>query len=402
METNWQTTLEQLKEYIRGNPGISIGKNMTVIPGEVRTEFYRLFDKIEADFVREYAPNKLSKSYELSAAWLATSKSLSSQLGLKSIVIAQNVMWFLNDPLDGLTRALSDPLFDVLKGESDSDAFIEKSRKLVDSAFAAYFNQGYRYWVQVSLLSLLDPDKNYRVPAIDEVQDGLIGEGHENPGQHVALVPEAEPSNDLLLRQHPVVTFVVPKALVWSRRLGKYTALHTEFVEPEWAAREKSREAEWLDYTTLKMDNGLAKLRADQKVLPDLTKIMPDIALYTSGEIYDVSLVADHGHLLKPAISVEVMEEPDWFEKGKLSRVKRHYSVMNPGLGTFVVCLDPPPQAALDELAPKPAPPADQAVAGPAPETHPEPPLDIHIIWVGYDMSRLDPIVKAMENPQTA
>ena len=48
METTWQNTLEQLNEYIKNNTDISLGKNMVVIPAEVRTEFYRLFDKIEA------------------------------------------------------------------------------------------------------------------------------------------------------------------------------------------------------------------------------------------------------------------------------------------------------------------------------------------------------------------
>ena len=395
MET-WQDTLEQLKDYIKKNPGISLGKNMVVIPGEVRTEFYRLFDKVEADFVRDYAPGPLKQGCELSAVWLEASRNFASKLGLQSIVIAQSVMWFLNDPLDGLTRALSDPLFMVLKGEMDNAAFAEQAKKLVDSNFSDYFNRGYKYWVEVSLLSLLDADKNYAVPALDEVADGLIGEGHENPGQHKALVPEAEESNRMFLLQHPVVSFVVPKALVRSKRLGHYVAMHSEFVEPQWTAREISRDAEWFDFTALKRDNGLTKLRPDQKQLADLTRILPDIALYVSADIYNVSLVADHSNIMRPALSVEVMEDPSWYEKGRLTTIKRHHSVMKPGLGTFIVCLAPPPQAAIDELAPKP-PPSAQAGDAAKPETAPEPPLDIHIISAGLDKNRLEPVVKAME-----
>jgi hypothetical protein len=396
METTWQNTLEQLTGYIKQNPEISIGKNLTIIPAEVRTEFYRLFDKVEADFVREHAPGPLKQGCELSAVWFEAAVALKSKLGLESLVIAQSVMWFLNDPLDGLTRALSDPLFQVLKGESDSAAFAEKSRKLIDSGFNNFFSTGYRYWIELSLLNQLAPEKNYVVPAIDEIADALIGEGHENPGQHKALVPDAEQSKRLLLQQHPVVSFVVPKALVWSTRLGRYVAMHSEFVEPQWTAREISRNVEWLDYTALKRDNGLARIRPDQKLLPDLTKILPDIAFYLGDELFDVSLVADHSHILRPAVSVEVMEDPGWFEKGGLARIKLHHSVMKPEFGTFVICLAPPPQAAVDELAPKPAP-IDLAVEATATVIPPEPPLDIHLVWVGFERSRLEPVIKALE-----
>ncbi len=401
METTWQGTLEQLNEYVKNNPGISIGKNMVVIPAEARTEFYRIFDKVEADFVRNYAPDQLKRGCELSAVWLDESRNLALKLGLQSIVIAQSVMWFLNDPLDGLTRALSDPLFNVLKGEMDIPSFEEQAKKLTDSGFSSFFREGYKYWIEVSLLSLLEPENNYGVPAVDEVADGLIGEGHENPGQHKALVPEAEESNRMFLLQHPVVSFVVPKALVRSRRLARYVAMHSEFVEPQWTAREISRDAEWFDFTALKRDNNLTKLRPDQKQLVDLTRILPDIALYASDDIYNISLISDHSSIMRPALSVEVMDDPSWYEKGRLSAVKRHHAVMKPALGTFVVCLAPPPQAAIDELAPKLAE-ASQPGDAIKPETVLEPPMDIHILWAGFDKSRLEPVVKTMEPAQAS
>ncbi len=396
METTWQKTLEQLNEYVKNNPDISLGKNMVVIPAEVRNEFYRLFDKVEADFVKDYAPGQLKLGCELSSVWLEASRNLVSKLALQSIVIAPSVMWFLNDPLDGLTRALSDPLFKVLKGEIDSTAFEEQAKKLTDSGFSSYFREGYKYWIEVSLLSMLDPEKNYGVPAVDEVTDGLIGEGHENPGQHKALVPEAAESNRMFLLQHPVVTFVVPKALVRSKRLDSYVAMHSEFVEPQWTAREISRDAEWFDYTALKRDNGLTKLRPDQKQLTDLTRILPDIALYVSDDIYNVSLVADHGNIMRPALSVEVMDDPSWYEKGRLATIKRHHSVMKPRFGTFVVCLAPPPQTALDELEPKTSAIVEHDDANKT-ETTTTPPLDIHIVWAGFEGVRLETVVRALE-----
>jgi hypothetical protein len=185
-----------------------------------------------------------------------------------------------------------------------------------------------------------------------------------------------------------------------SARLGRFVGLHSEFVEPFWTAREISRNSEWFDFTALKRDNGLAKIRPDQKILPDLTKIMPDIAIYTAEDIYDITLVADHSHILRPDLSVEVMEGSDWFEKGRLSVVKRHHAAMKPRFGTFIVCLEKPPQAALDELAPKPAavdqPASTEASGQPASASVAEPAPDIHILEVGYNQESLQPIIWAL------
>jgi hypothetical protein len=412
MELNWQNTLAQLRDYIAHNPVISIGTNLVSLPGEVRPEFYRLFDKIESDFIRDYFPDLLEKGCALSRAWAEASKAIAGQISLESIIVAQSLKWFLNDPLDGLTRSLSDPLFEVLKNKTDATTFGETGKRLVNGAFTNYFKEGYLRWVELAILSLLNPDKNYRVPAVDELADPLMGEGHENPGQRVANVPEAARFNILSFQQHPVVSFVVPKVMVWSVRLGRFIALHSEFVEPYWTAREVSRNAEWLDFTDLKRENGLTKVRPDQKILPDLTKILRDVAIYMAEDLSDITLVADHRRILRPAVSVEIMEEGDWFEKGKLSTVKRHHAVMQPGLGTFIICREPPPQAALDELAPKPvgvAQPLDasnqqviqttvtELQEQPKPEPASEPPPDIHIIGVGYDMSRLEPLIEALK-----
>jgi hypothetical protein len=157
----------------------------------------------------------------------------------------------------------------------------------------------------------------------------------------------------------------------------------------------------------------LEKIRPDQKILPDLAKIMPDIAVYTAEETEDIRLIADYRHIMRPHLAIEIMEESDWYDKGKLSSVKRHHSVMKPQFGTFIICREPPPQAAIDELAPKPAAaeqtsdstsPVESQTTSPeiqlqnAPGPVPEPPLDIHILEVKYDKSRLEPLIDALNS----
>jgi hypothetical protein len=63
METTWKTTLAQLNEYLVNNPNISIGNNLICIPAEVRPEFWRLFDKVQSDFLKDYFPDFLERGY---------------------------------------------------------------------------------------------------------------------------------------------------------------------------------------------------------------------------------------------------------------------------------------------------------------------------------------------------
>ena len=412
MELHWQATLAQLRDFVANNPEISIGSSKVIIPTEVRSEFYRLFDMVETDFVKDYFPESLEKGRALSIAWSKATQKLRGLMPVKSIVIAAHVQWFLNDPLDGLIRPLTNPLFEVMKGKMDVTKFEEDGKRLVSHLFDMCFKEGYRRWVELSIVSLLSPEKTYRVPAVDEIADPLMGEGHENPGQHIADIPEAEQYDSISFQQHPIVSFVVPKILVSSTKLGRFIAMHSEFVEPYWAARELSQKAEWFNFISLKKDSNLTVMRPDQKMLADLPKILPDIALYTAEDINDISIVADHSHILRPDLGVEVLENADWFERGELATIKRHQSIMKPRTGTFVICLEPPPQAAFDELMPKPAteiqaPSSNNTktmgipLSAPLPEQgiasqKPEPKSDIRIIRVGYDENHLQGLLDAL------
>jgi hypothetical protein len=315
--------------------------------------------------------------------------------------------------VDGLARYFSDDLFAVLKGELEAAQFEARGLKRVTPMFNDFFKEGYRRWTAAALLDRLDADKAFRVSAVDEIGDPLMGEGHENPGQRVDYVPEAQPATAMSFQQHPIISFVTPKALVWSAKLGLFAAIHSDFVEPFWTAREVSEKVEWLNFTALKTDHGVAKIRPDLKVTPSLSRILPDIVVYTSENIEDLVLVADHARIARPDLAVEVMEEADWFEKGGLAAVKLHHRLLKPRFGTYIVCREAPPQAAFDELAPKPPAPPEaasgeisaQAGEGSKPVSEAQPPvpasapevLDIHIIGAGYDASRLDAVISALD-----
>ena len=50
---NWQKEYSELKEYVSNNPRIKISRDVIAIPGDVRPEFYQLFNKTREVFLKE-------------------------------------------------------------------------------------------------------------------------------------------------------------------------------------------------------------------------------------------------------------------------------------------------------------------------------------------------------------
>ena len=159
----------------------------------------------------------------------------------------------------------------------------KQAKKLVTDAFSKSFREGYLYWVELSLVAELGGDKSYRVPAVDELMDNLMGEGHENVGQHMSSIPEAIEIRNISFLQHPVVSFMTPRIFMHSTSLDKLVALHSDYVEPQWTANRVSENAEWYDFISLRNEHDVSRLRPDLKLPIELGKILPDIMLYTAG-----------------------------------------------------------------------------------------------------------------------
>jgi hypothetical protein len=132
----------------------------------------------------------------------------------------------------------------------------------------------------------------------------------------------------------------------------------------------------------------------------------PDLAIYLDDRLDELSLIADCYQMARPDILVEFMEDADWYSSGRLESVKRHQAMLKPRLGTFVFCREEVPQAAIKELEPVPAPgpagqsPAESAGAQAAPAA--EPPTEIRLLYVNYDLTRMEPVVEAVLKARAA
>ena len=146
MTETWQYSYDNLKHFIADRPAIEIGVSCVAIAGNVRQEFYKLFDTVRAGFLKERFTTEINEAHELSAAYGAASKAAREELHLEDIEVNASLNWFLLDPFNGLMHVLFDPLFDLLKGKTDMAGFIRAADAAVRGFFNLLFGEGYERW----------------------------------------------------------------------------------------------------------------------------------------------------------------------------------------------------------------------------------------------------------------
>jgi hypothetical protein len=355
----WEEHYRQLKEYIQHNLDIQIATDCVVIPGEVRPEFYRLFDAVTRQFVLNNCSNELDRGCLLSQNWKKQSHTLMEQLGLDSIDLQPSTAWFLADPVDGLMRTLFNPLFDLLKGKVSIEIFTSKAPEQLSADFKRYYREGYQRWATIALAGVLAPDGLWQVHGQDINNDANLNDGTgSSMGTLESRVPDAVESHRLTFVQAPVNAFLTPNIIIRSSKLESFVSLRPDFHEPYWNASSLSDRQEWYKNEDLIQEFGQHWL-------------WPDMVLYAADDPQDLVLVADKTCIARPDVIVEFREEPDWTEKEGLEKIARHHAILKPKSGTFVIS-------------------CEEATFG----SNLNP--GIHILDVGYDPSRLEPIVKAI------
>ena len=384
MSQNWLHTLLNLKAYVSSHPDIEVSSNAICIPADKRPGFYNLFNAVCLEFLSEHFPAFLEQGSRLHQAWTVASLALRDTLNLNDIKVPAGTKWFLLDPADGLVRVLIDPLFDVLKGKQDPASFEKVGTALVADVFRKFFKEGYRLWAAVALMRAISADRAYQVPVTDYYDPSIADMTDLRPGTHKENVASPRETNKMVSEQVPLCTFLVPALIVHSTRLGSYAAFRDNFCEARWQARTFSPAQEWLSVSEITGEFGQADL-------------WPDLAIYLNPDLKELNLVADYYQVARPDVVLEFKEDPDWYEKEGLQSVKRHYNVLKPRLGSFVICREPPGPSALDEAKLVAAAPAG-SVSGVNYQQGP----GIQLLYVGYDPSRLDAVIRALEGcPQS-
>ncbi len=380
MSDSWRQAYAELKEYTANNPQINIGMSVIAIPEDIRHEFYRLFDATRLAFLKEKGQILLDEAAPLSSNYTRAAQEATKSLGLSEIKIEAGLNWFLSDPENGLVRLLANPLFNLLKGKIDINTFEGDATESIESSFRQLFQSGYEKWVVLSLANLLAPDRAVAIP-IETIRKMCWElEADEKTGLSEKSVPGPEEMKSLSLEHEWEPAFIISNLIVHSTKLNRYVSITIDLDDAMWTADGVSDKREWQRLRELGM-------------LYTPVASWPDLVIHIDDQPEDIALVADFSRFCRPDIIVECMEQADWYQKGSLDRVKQNHDFLKPRLGTYVVSRLPVPEEVLKDLIPEPAAdePASEQKIPPQ-----EQPLDIHILTVGYDQSRLAPIIEAL------
>ncbi len=358
----WLQQYKELKRFINANPSIAITDNSIAIPGDVRAEFYKNFDALRAGFVKDRLVIDLDRADALSEAYGTISKTVKQDMHLEEIKTSDNLKWFLCDPLNGLMRSLFDPVFDLLKGRLDVNSFGIAAETTVKNVFQPLFAEGYKRWTTLALMQQLAADRLWAIKSSGS------SESFETKRGIFAAVRDASPpsmteTDNLVFGGAANGSFLVPEAIVHSRKLQGYVG----FVHPSnmslMKANSFNKKLEWLDQKQIKQDCGTSNLWSD-------------MMLYISGESADdLKLVADSERIARPAAILEIMEEESWCYEKTIGAITRHNQVLVPSLGSYVISRTEVDPESFKQLCPS---------------------ENIHLISAGYDVSRLEPLVSAL------
>jgi hypothetical protein len=271
----------------------------------------------------------------------------------------------------------------LLKGKISAESFEQEATRTIERSFGPLYRAGYIKWVGLSLARLLEPDKAFHVasPVWDDAVDG-----EPNYYETRAAPPEESRHLRFGFGQKGIPRFVVPDFIVHSAKIDSYVAVGSALGRAYWGAANASKKREWYP------------LKAVKKEIYGPAGLKPDLLIYIDDRPQDVALIADADKICRPDLTIECREQKDWYEKQGLDEIKLHYDSLKPKLGTYVVSRELVSEQAYKELMPEEVSKgsASEQEQKPTQEQEPEKQgAKIYILTVGFDQSKLAPIVDA-------
>ncbi len=374
---NWRQTYSDLTDYVARHPDIKIGIPVTRIPGEHSAEFHSLHLKSRIKFIEEEAPDILEKSLSLSKNYKRVEEEVIGLIGLKGITLSNSLHRFLHNPVDQLTKENFNALFDLLRGQTDIEKYKVVALQNIETAFNSLHRSVYEKWVILSLVALLKADRAFRVIPEEVTEDDTMRHG----GKIEYKIPAPEESDIISFKRDREVGFMVPDLIVHSTNSDRYYSFTSEIIKALAAAINPSNRREWLP--------------GDPAVVFEGGTIL----IYVDRNLEDLSLVTDMKRTCRADLVLECREQKDWYKKGKLDKIRKHYDKYEPRMGTYIVTMDQMPEQLYNEFFEEGA--LIKETSGQSPgydekliERHSR---EIQLLHVGYDQMRLKPIVNILE-----
>jgi len=372
---SWYQAYRKLSDFVTEHPEIDVGASRVIMPNNARPEFYRLFNNVKDVFVENNFTG-LQEARSLSKEYVKVEMEVIKLLELEKISIKAHLQRFLHDPLDELIRELSDSLFDLLKGKIDIETFEARALSNMGVSFRDLYHLGYEKWVALSLITLLEADKLFHVTVrkLRFDYDRLFA-GVSSAKEDVSVPIESK----CLSSNHPLATtLIVPDFIVHSARLNRYFALRSEMGTPLMTAQNTIESREWYP---------LDSIRAFASGLT---------LVYLADKPEEVSLIADTEKICRPDLIIKCEENEDWHDGERMEKIKLQHNALNPILGTYIVSREPIPEQVYEKAT------QEEALVSTPAEKKPEQTntkqADIHILSVGFDKLKLQPVINQLKN----
>jgi hypothetical protein len=358
MSNSWRQEYQKLTGFIASHPEIVITRERVCTPEESRAGFYSLFDATRTALVEQLCSSSIEEARSLADAYRRAAKEATESFNIAGISASAEFNGFVQNPKAILVRPLFGLLFELLEGKDDD--YFEQAAKLAVESFAHDLQTiVYGKWIILSLMNILKPvelyqcafekPRNYRVIHLDLVVDRFDD------------IPLPVKTDRLSWEPPPVTTLTLPDFIMRSSatETSRYVGIKSSFVVPVHHANKPNGNREWLSRET------------DVPIGNNTTLV------YVGNNPIDISLVAEKGRMCKPDLVIkhwaDVKAEPNQL----LEEARKDSETLQPELGLYAVSSVPVVQQT-------------------------EPLAKIHFLQVGFDPSKLAPIVEALTNQEGA
>ncbi len=370
MLTCFNKAFVELKDFIADRSEIEIGDSVISIPESVRSQFYMRFNATRTAFVEERFPDLLRSAKILKEHYDHAESEIARLITFEDPQTAVGVQNFLQNPTDSLARELFDPLFDLLKGRCDVDAFDAKVSGRVEALFPGLFRGGYEKWVEIALVNLLHCDKAFRV----DVRQLYPGERAKSAAQApMHEVPCPSESRIFLFNQPRNDIFAVPDFIVRSSRLDRYLGIRTDFRAAFYNALDPSHDREWYP------------------VSPDMLRFLNSglTLIYEAEQPETIALVADVGTICRPDVILWCLDPGSMTLTEVYEKAAIFGDCFRPLKGFYIVALKSWPEQTSESPVLEP----DHLEIQPQNEKQ----LGrVQLLTAGYDPSGLTPVMDAL------
>jgi hypothetical protein len=300
--------------FLNSNNDVCLEECRTSIPKEKSDDFWRLFETAESSFLNEYFQTPYQKALGLSRKYSSIEKEITSRLGLKRDTRPGSLLGFLRSPSRVLReKGLWEQFVGIVNGKIEVRQFREAFGDLVEEEFLRCSRDGYRMWVILSIVDLIDTREAFYVPMIDFMPYHIVVYNPED-------VPAPVKLEQLNLQDAAASLVMVPDLIAGTQ--AKYAAFRyniADFSQPRRNAARISDAKEWLGQGSHSLlQTGITMISVGKN---------PE----------ELSVFADKSRILRPDIILGCRWGNSWINEENIQEAVKLFFRLRPRKGMFII-----------------------------------------------------------------